>query len=260
MVYSVKQKQSTNKVYALVHLEGQSTHHKEMALRVWQYHVAIASKLIQGEKYKKLPIIITYVLYHGKEKWGSAKSIAELWGEDAFEEYIKRGLKATFLYDLKSIPAEVLLSQKAASVPQYILHKQQEGEFCHDLPTLYRSMKKYHQDTLYNLNYISTLDKHRHAVFLEEIRKLDPEKASVMQVLFEEEIKEATRETAQREREIARIERLKALREATQKAKQERLKALTKVAQKMLKRGLNPEDIAKDFGLSLEDIKKLPQK
>lgn len=58
-----------------------------------------------------------------------------------------------------------------------------------------------------------------------------------MQVLFEEEIK-------------------KAKREATQKAKQEQLKALTKVAQKMLKRGLKPEDIAKDFRLSVEEIKK----
>ncbi len=245
VLYSVKQKQSSNKVYALVHLEGQSTHHKEMALRIWQYHVAIASKLIQQENFRKLPIIVTYVLYHGKEAWSSAKSVAELWGEGAFEAYVKRGLKATFLHDLKSIPSEVLLSQKSASVPQYILHKQQDGEFCHDLPSLYGSMKKYHQDTIYNLNYISTIDKHKHAVFLKEIRKLDPEKARVMQVFFEEEIREASLKAIRREREIA---------------KKEQLKALTNVAQKMLKRGLKPEDIAKDFGLSLEDIQKFPKK
>ena len=241
VLYSVKQKRSTNKMYALVHLEGQSTHHKEMALRVWQYHVAIASKLIQQENFRKLPIIVTYVLYHGKEAWSSAKSVAELWEEEAFDEYIKKGLKATFLLNLRSTPAEFLLSQKSASAPQYILHKQQEGEFCSDLKSLYSAMKKYEQDTIYNLNYMSTLDRHKHAVFLEEIRKLDPEKAREMQVLFEEEIREA-------------------LKEASQKARKEQLKALTKVAQKMLKRGLNPEDVANDFGLSLEELKEFPKK
>lgn len=136
-----------------------------MALRVWQYHVAIASKLIQQKNFKKLPIIVTYVLYHGKEAWSSEKSVAELWGEEAFDEYIKKGLKATFLRNLRSTPAEILLSQKAASAPQYILHKQQEGEFCSDLKSLYSAMKKYEQDTIYNLNCMSTLDRHKCEVF-----------------------------------------------------------------------------------------------
>ncbi len=76
---------------------------------------------------------------------------------------------------------------------------------------------------------------------MEKIHKLDPSKAREMQVLFENEIREA--------REEARKE-----------AEKERLEALTKVAQKMLKRGLKAEDIAKDFGLSLEDIQKFPKK
>ncbi len=242
VLYSVKQKRSSGKVYALVHLEGQSTHHKEMALRVWQYHVAIASKLIQQENFQKLPIIVTYVLYHGKEAWSSEKSVAELWEEEAFDEYIKKGLKATFLRNLRSTPAEFLLSQKSASAPQYILHKQQEGEFCSDLKSLYNAMKKYEQDTIYNLNYMSTLDRHKHEVFLEKICKLDPSKAREMQVLFENEIREAREE---------------AMLVARKEAKKERLKALREVARKLLKKGMSISDVVESVGLGIKEVQHL---
>ena len=79
VIYSVRAKTSPVKVYALLHLEGQSTHQAEMALRILEYHTALAAKLVRQKKYKKLPLILTFVLYHGKARWTSKKSIAAPW-------------------------------------------------------------------------------------------------------------------------------------------------------------------------------------
>ena len=68
-----------------------------MALRVWEYHVAITRAHLKSGA-KKIPFILTYVLYYGSDRWTSAQSIAELF--DDFEFYVNIALKSPFLLNL----------------------------------------------------------------------------------------------------------------------------------------------------------------
>ena len=114
IVYAVKDKKG-HKIYILVHLEAQSEHDKNMAMRIWEYHVAIArAHFRQG--YKKIPLIQTFVLYHGKEAWTSPKSIAELFAD--FDQYCTFALKVPFLIDLNATDLASLQVQEAAAAPQ----------------------------------------------------------------------------------------------------------------------------------------------
>ena len=114
ILYSVKDREG-KKLYALIHLEGQSSHDEYMALRVWEYHVAITRAHLKKGK-KKIPLILTYVLYHGNKKWTSAKSIAELF--DDFDLYVDVSLRAPFLLHLTKAQMEELKKQEAAAAPQ----------------------------------------------------------------------------------------------------------------------------------------------
>lgn len=76
-----------------------------MAIRVWEYHVAIAeSHLKEGNP--KVPLILTFVLYHGKDQWNSATSISDLF--DDFELYVNASLKSAFLLNLNEKEMEEL--------------------------------------------------------------------------------------------------------------------------------------------------------
>ena len=116
IIYSVKNKKG-RKVYTLLHLEAQSQHKKNMAMRIWEYHVAIGNTHFKNG-HTKLPTIFTLVLYHGKEKWTSAQCVAELF-ED-FDDYVA-GLKNRFVVNITKKQLEELKKQGASSAPQMIL-------------------------------------------------------------------------------------------------------------------------------------------
>ena len=140
-----------------MHLEAQSNHDKNMAMRLWEYHVAIGrAHFRQG--YKKIPLIQTFVLYHGKAPWTSPKSIAELFAD--FDQYCTCALKTPFLIDLNATDLASLQVQEAAAAPQIILKAQAKREYCDILSTLYPLMKKYDQDDEDNIFYIVNNDRH----------------------------------------------------------------------------------------------------
>ncbi|MEM7362202.1 MAG: Rpn family recombination-promoting nuclease/putative transposase [Bacteroidota bacterium] len=219
IIYSVESKQG-ERIYALIHLEGQSTHDKNMAMRVWEYHVTI-DNLHFKKGYEKIPLILTFVLYHGAKAWTSAKSISELFLD--FDLYASVSLRSPFLVNLTIEEIKNLKKQGAAAAPQIIMKQQATGEFCEVLPELWELMKKHGQDDDENIDYMATNDKHEASEFLEKFSKLDPKTANDYKIMFEhaiqKEVKKATRkvkvEALQQERHTTRQERRIATRHTT---------------------------------------------
>ncbi|MEM9569677.1 MAG: Rpn family recombination-promoting nuclease/putative transposase [Bacteroidota bacterium] len=194
IVYSVKDKKG-NKIYIFIHLEAQSTHDKNMAIRIWEYHVAIGrAHFRQG--YKKIPFIQTFVLYHGKAPWTSPKSIAELF-ED-FDQYCTCALKAPFLIDLNTIDIKSLQTQEAAAAPQIILKGQAKGEYCDILPILYPLMKKYGQDDEENIFYMINNDQHATAQLFEKLSNFAPEITNKYTMMFQLAVQKEAAQQAQK--------------------------------------------------------------
>ena len=130
---------------------------------MWEYHVAIG-RVHFKKGYKKIPLILTFVLYHGKEEWTSAKSIADLFSD--FDLYSSVSLKSPFLVNLTKEEIEKLKKQGAAAAPQIIMKQQATGEYCEVLPDLWSLMKDHGQDDEANIDYMATNDKHGESGFL----------------------------------------------------------------------------------------------
>lgn len=225
IIYSVKDKEG-KKLYTLLHLEGQSTHDKHMAIRVWEYHVAIAkSHLKQGNS--KVPLILTFVLYHGKNEWSSATSISDLFGN--FELYVNVSLRSSFLVNLNEKEIEELKGQGASSAPQLLMKGQAQGDYCSLLDDLYPLLKAYDLLDEENIDYIATNDEHEPEDFLKKLSNFDPETANHYKTMFERAIqrrvktavKTAVERTAREYKSIGRnVERhlwKKSLKEAESK-------------------------------------------
>lgn len=93
IVVSVKNKKD-KRIYLLLLIEAQSRHDKYMAARILEYHASIAfAHLRRGNQ--RVPMILTFVIYHGKQEWTSPKSIPHLFQD--FKEYVSTSLKVNFL-------------------------------------------------------------------------------------------------------------------------------------------------------------------
>ncbi|MEM7362106.1 MAG: Rpn family recombination-promoting nuclease/putative transposase [Bacteroidota bacterium] len=223
VIYSVENMQG-ERIYAWIHLESQSTHDKNMAIRVWEYHVAI-SRVNFKRGYKKIPLILTFVLYHGKEKWTSAKSIAELFQD--FGLYCDVALKSPFLINLPKEEIEKLKRQEAAAAPQIIMKQQAKGEYCEFLPDIWELMKKHGQDDDENIDYMATNDKHEASEFLEKFSKLDPKTANDYKIMFEHAIqKEVKKELKKEVKKATRKVKVEALKEGKQQGLQQGIQAI----------------------------------
>ena len=122
-----------------------------MAVRILEYQAAIAKEHISQGK-GKVPVIISYVMYHGKNEWTSPKSVAELYQD--FDLHVKLAQKAPFLIDLGEKKTEELIVQGAAAAPQIILQKQGSEELTKALPLLWPMLKKHQLVDDENLQYL----------------------------------------------------------------------------------------------------------
>ena len=166
------QKKKGERVYLLVLLEAQSRHDKYMAARVLEYHAAIAfAHLRRGND--KVPLILTFVLYHGKKKWTSPQSIAHLFQD--FEDYVSLGLKNNFLVHPKLEDIEKLKKQGRAAFPLMVLALQPSGAYSENLDILYPLMKKYEQDDPENIHYMASQNKDGPDVFFEKLSTFETE-------------------------------------------------------------------------------------
>ncbi len=211
MLYATKSHTGRD-VYALIHLEGQSHHDKNMAFRVWEYHTAIGGEHLR-RRGTKIPLIITFVLYHGKAPWTSPRSIAALFKD--FDLYVEYGLKRPFLKILTTESMEKLKAQGAAAGPQLILRGQTHGDYADNLQELYPILKKHDQLDDENLGYMITHDAHREEEFIQKLSKFDAENADKLKTMFERATQRAAQRAAQR-----------AHKEGRQEGRQELIKSL----------------------------------
>ena len=191
IIYSLKDRDN-KKLYVLLHLEAQSTHKKEMAVRVWEYHAAIARAHIRKEGSKKMPVILSYILYNGSQEWTSAKSIADLF-ED-FDLYVEVSLKTPFLINLSKEGIENLKNQGAAAAPQIIMRGKAHHDYCDILEELYPLMEKYDQVDEENIDYMATYDEHGEMEFLEKLSKFAPDNTQKYKTMFERAIQRTAKE------------------------------------------------------------------
>ena len=111
ILYSLKDKEG-KEIYALLQLEAQSKHDKDMAIRIWEYHVAIAWMHFK-KNHAEIPLILSFVLYNGKAEWTSPKSISDLFLD--FDLYCDVALKTPFLINLTKEEFDKLKAQEAAA-------------------------------------------------------------------------------------------------------------------------------------------------
>ena len=181
ILYSVKDRQG-KKGYALLHLEAQNKHDKYMALRVWEYHVAIArAHLKQG--FDQLPFMLTFVLYNGKEKWTSAKSIAELFSD--YDLYSSMSVKPSFLIDFHEKTIEDLITQGASAGPQLMMKANITGDYCDILDTLFPLLKAHGQVDDQNMDYIIENDHHEAKDIFKKLSKFDQPEANKYKDMFQ---------------------------------------------------------------------------
>ena len=190
VVYSVKKKGS-GEVDFLIHVEHQSTPDKDMAMRLLECWPPLARKFSSG----KVPIILSFVLYHNSAEWKSPKSIA-----DAFIDVTQFGaaLKNCFLIDLIRKSTQSLKEQGKASLVQMVLARQPSGmmiQLLQDVKPDIGKLRSCCQEAAFA--YMEPVDNQGGEPFLEEFTKLTPEKTKKLRDMFERTKKQARQEGIQ---------------------------------------------------------------
>ncbi len=259
LLFSVQDKNG-EKMYAFLHLEAQIKHEGDMAIRVWEYHVAIAREHVRRYKARKIPLILTFVLYNGKQEWTSAKSIAELF--ENFDLYVDVSLRSPFLLSLKEKDINQLKKQGLSAAPQLIMQAKAKGEFCSVLGQLIPLLKKHNQLDDENVNYMASNDGHGEGKFLENFSKFDQETANYYKNMFEAGIQREAAKRVRKEVRKVKIENLKEVRKAEKRSLQlgkveGKVERNREIAIQMLSKGESIDKIILYTGLSLKEIEKL---
>lgn len=239
IVVSVKNKKAES-VYLLILIEAQSRHDKYMAARVLEYHAAIAfAHLRRGNQ--SVPIIFTFVIYHGKQKWTSAKSIAHLF-ED-FNAYVSMSLKINFLVHPKAEDIKKLSKKGRAAFPFIVLALQPSGDYSNHLDILYPLMKKYNQDNPENIHYMASQNKDGPEDFFKKLSTFEPNNAKNYKDMYSL---------------LTRKERMRAKREGKAEGKAEGIKEGKKnLLKKLLEKRINIALLAEATGMTPEALQNL---
>ena len=114
-------------------------------VNIWKEHID------QNPKEKCLPVIFPAVLYHGKRKWNSARTLANLIaGDEVFSEYIP---DFTYeLYDLGDFKDEILLlgSHMALNVVLYLFKHIFDPDFSEILGQAIRLLQKIEDQSVFS--------------------------------------------------------------------------------------------------------------
>jgi len=186
LLYGVSKKNGTE-ICLLLHLEHQSKHDKLMVPRILEYHAAIVKAYLQ-DGYEKVPPILVFVWYHGKDKWKSAKSIADVFTD--FELYLNESLRKPFLLNLPKIGLTELKKHGLATVPEIVLARQPTKDMIGILPEvvpLLENQESCCRDETYR--YMSKVENQPEEVFIQELSKFDLETANNYKTMFEQAIK-----------------------------------------------------------------------
>ena len=235
VIYSVKDK-TGGEVHALIQLEAQSSPDKNMAIRVWEYHVAVARAYLSREQKTKIPLILNFVLYNGKAEWEGDSCLADMF--ENFEVHMQTW-KMNFVIDMRKKSFRELGVQGAAAAPQMMMKGRAEGTFLDAFPHIYEKMVEHRQDTVENIDYMVSHEGKNSDKLLENFSNLAPDKTSEYKVMFEKAIHKG-------------LER--GLKQGLEKG---RLESTLRVAKNLLKQGLDSTMIAKATGLSKAQINAL---
>ena len=221
LLYAIKSKQGQS-IMLLLHLEHQSTHDKFMAVRIMEYHAAIARQLV-NEHSMSIPTLLTFVLYHGKKAWTSPRSIAELYAD--FDTYVAESLKRTFLVDLPHVPLPELKKHGAAATPEILLATQS----LHDVYPHINEGKACCKDEA--INYLLSQQQGKEKELFKELTNLDPYTSQRFTTMFELAIEKASQEAMQ----------------------QGMQQGIQRIVEKMQAMGFNSEKIEEITSVSLEE-------
>ncbi len=176
LVYSGAFKKD-KEAYILFHMEAQSTPEDTMAVRIWEYHTAIARAHFSKSK-KKVPLILSFVFYNGKTPWRGPISIAELF--DDFETYVALSLRTPFVIDVTTMERAKMIDKGAAAPVLMIMQGRATGDHCSNLKTLYPLLKKHRQLNEENIEYIAITDHRNEAVVVEKVNKFGKDFIGIM--------------------------------------------------------------------------------
>ena len=125
LVFSVSTKKTKAYIYLLI--EHQTSLDKHMILRLLEYNTQLMRQHTTQEKTTKLPTIINFVLYSGKEPYTGPKTLLE-----AFEdpELFTILLKKNLVIDLSKESDENILKDQKASLVEFALTYSKYKDFC----------------------------------------------------------------------------------------------------------------------------------
>ena len=181
MLWSTKTKEGQEEVDFFLHFEAQS-HPEEMAMRVFGYQVAIAQAFSHENRGKKVPIIMTFVLFHGKKKWKGARSIAEAYRD--FKRQVLYGFETPFLIDLTQEADKIMKKDGRAYVAELALSSQANNNMLENMEKIF-SQKMYDccEKSLF-FYYLLEYKEQKEKVF-KELRKFAPDKAKKYENMIE---------------------------------------------------------------------------
>ena len=204
LLYSVDRKDGKD-LFFLLHLEAQSSPDELMAIRVLEYHTAIARAFLEKED-KGVPPILSFVFFHSNEEWKGPKTISDLFTD--FDLYVRESLKKSFLVTLSPERVKIILKKYGlSSLPQIVLAQQPTKNMSPILGQAVPMLKEHRKcckETV--LGYMGTVDRREDEEFLAELLKFDEETANNYKFMFERAEQRGRQEGRQEGRQMGRDE------------------------------------------------------
>ena len=207
VIYSVKSN-TADKVYILVHLEAQRGHDLTMPARILEYQSAVIMRLFK-HGLRKIPAIISYVFYTGKEEWTSARSIAEAC--ENYDEYRELAIEHNYIVDMGRLKLDSLVEQEKAKLPQVIMKGSVGRDFSPFVPEICEDIKDVGSSQQYdevNMGYILSIDPHVKDLMY-EFSKFGVEITDNQKDMFDAAIKRESTRSLKIGKQLGRLEGIK---------------------------------------------------
>jgi predicted transposase/invertase (TIGR01784 family) len=118
VIYSCKTNDG-EELYCYVLLENQSSNDQSMPFRLLRYTLLLLEKYTSKKKQANLPLVAPFVIYNGKDKYNSPRSLWEMFKEP---ELAKKLLGDEYsLIDLNAMPDEEIQKDKHIAMMQFML-------------------------------------------------------------------------------------------------------------------------------------------
>lgn len=164
-----------------MHFEAEGTP-QEMAMRVLMYQAIIGDTFLKQNKGSKIPTIITFVLYHGRQPWVGAKSIAGCYKN--YKQQSKYGFEAPFVIDLRNEKKEAIMADGKIASPEFALAGQAKGDmFAYFREAIAMSPLPCCEKAL--IYYYLLVNRGKEQQLFEELRKFNPSKANQYRIMLE---------------------------------------------------------------------------